>query len=102
MRVRLANLDDIDAVHDLLERTWGATYEPLLGRNRVDALHAKWHAPDALARHIGVQGTSFLVGDDEASGIIAHAFGSTQQPPVSGSALCPRRLFSGGGSGRGC
>lgn len=62
MRIRLAELADIDSVRDLLGETWDAAYVPLLGRDLASSLHAEWHSAQVLAKQVGAEHTSFLVG----------------------------------------
>lgn len=45
--VRLAVLDDLDAVLDVGHRTWPATYEPIAGADYVSMGLAKWWTADA-------------------------------------------------------
>ncbi len=50
---------DIAAIGALLARTWHATYDPILGREAVADIVARWHSPEALSRDLG--GPAFLL-----------------------------------------
>jgi hypothetical protein len=103
MRIRPAVNADIEPVGDLLTGALRATYESLLGRG-LTALQEKWHAPEMLAQQIDRDDTSFLVVDDARSGILAHAFGSAQRPPILFVVRLSMsgRPISGRASGHGC
>ena len=64
MYVRTAGSRDIAAIRDLLVETWHATYDSIYGPERVTAITDKWHATDALRRHLDEPDAEFLVADD--------------------------------------
>lgn len=61
--IRPATATDIPAVRALLEETWHATYDTLLGRDVVTDITRRWHAEEVLAAEIGRAGQVFLVAD---------------------------------------
>lgn len=61
--IRPAAATDIPAVRALLEETWHATYDALLGREVVTDITRRWHAEEVLAAEIGRSGQVFLVAD---------------------------------------
>jgi predicted N-acetyltransferase YhbS len=80
--IRTASLDDVEPVRALLGAVWRATYEPLIGRERVEADHAAWHAAGVLAGQVNETLSSFLVVQDGPEEIVGHAFVSAAHPPV--------------------
>ena len=46
----------------------------MIAPTRVAARHAKWHAPDVLARQIDAEPASFWAVDGDVLGPVAHAF----------------------------
>ena len=61
--IRPATATDIPAIRALLEETWHATYDHLLGRDKVTDITRRWHAEEVLASEIGRSGQVFLVAD---------------------------------------
>jgi GNAT superfamily N-acetyltransferase len=57
------------------------TYDPLLGREKVEAITNAWHAVQILAQQLDGKETSFLVAES-ADGIVGHAFADARRPPV--------------------
>jgi ribosomal protein S18 acetylase RimI-like enzyme len=70
--IRDARVEDLQAVQALLVETWHATYDALLGVERVAALTAAWHAPEVLRRQVDIAGAPFLVAS-EGKAIVATA-----------------------------
>lgn len=74
MFVRTAGRKDVEAIRDLLARTWLDTYEPLHGAEVVRRLTSAWHSPSALERQVDRPDSEFLVADDgERIGGVAFA-----------------------------
>ena len=78
---------DIAVVRHLLVATWHATYDSVLGRDKVTEITDEWHAPDTLVRQIGVPGTAFLVAERDGE-VIATAYAA-----CDGDAIMLRRLY---------
>lgn len=62
--VRTASENDIEAIRELLAETWHATYDALHGAEKVSALIARWHTPDAIRASISKKDGEFLVADN--------------------------------------
>ncbi|PRX11719.1 UNVERIFIED_ORG: ribosomal protein S18 acetylase RimI-like enzyme [Martelella mediterranea] len=62
--VRTAMETDIPAVCSLLDVTWHATYDPILGAEKVSQLVASWHSAQAVKARLERKGGEFLVADD--------------------------------------
>lgn len=62
--VRTATESDISAIRELLAVTWHATYDGILGVDRVNAIAASWHTPEALKLRVNRKDGEFLVADD--------------------------------------
>jgi ribosomal protein S18 acetylase RimI-like enzyme len=62
--VRTASERDIEAVRNLLVKTWHATYDAIYGAERVTAITDDWHSHAALKRRLAQPGGEFLVADD--------------------------------------
>lgn len=73
MIIRPALVEDLPAVSSLLAETWHDTYDAPYGRARVDAITARWHNVDALARQVGRDDACFLVAVDDADQIVGTA-----------------------------
>jgi ribosomal protein S18 acetylase RimI-like enzyme len=78
---------DVAVVRRLLVETWHATYDPILGREKVTEITDTWHSLDALGRQLGVPGTAFLVAEREGEVI------ATSYAAVDGEAVALRRLY---------
>ena len=61
--VRTAMESDLDAVRDLLEVTWHATYDDILGTAKVNEIIASWHSANALKLRMNRKDSEFLVAD---------------------------------------
>jgi ribosomal protein S18 acetylase RimI-like enzyme len=59
--VRAATQADLPAVSALLGESWHATYDAIMGRERVAAITRDWHNVAALARQVQAPGQVFLV-----------------------------------------
>ncbi|MCD2171779.1 GNAT family N-acetyltransferase [Rhizobium sp. C4] len=62
--VRSASEQDLKKVQTLLAETWRATYVPFYGTEKVEALIAEWHSPEALKKRLKTPHSEFLVADD--------------------------------------
>jgi len=70
--IRPAVLGDAEATRALLLTTWRATYDEILGADRVTELTNRWHSIEALRRQIADPDALFLVAES-AGAIIGHA-----------------------------
>lgn len=61
VRIRDAGAHDLEAVRALLVTTWHATYDDLLGADRVRQITSEWHSPERLGGQVGQPGTAFLI-----------------------------------------
>jgi len=100
LTIRPAAPADVEEVHALLRETWRATYDPIIGPEKVREITARWHAPDALARSIADERGVFLVAERDGA-LAAMSFAS----PDGEGAVCLRQLYvrpgaQGGGIGR--
>jgi ribosomal protein S18 acetylase RimI-like enzyme len=82
IQVRPAVSADLELVRQVLVETWHDTYDPLLGRDRVTEITARWHSVPALAAQYGAGDTAFLVAEAEGR-IVGHAFVDFRRPPVA-------------------
>lgn len=64
--LRAATEADLDAVKACLAETWHATYDPIFGAARVADITSRWHAVEALRRHLETPEAIFLVGLEDA------------------------------------
>lgn len=71
--IRSCRLADIPAVRRVLRETWHATYDDLLGVDKVREISAAWHSAGQLTRQVGRPGSLFLVTDC-ADDIVATSF----------------------------
>jgi ribosomal protein S18 acetylase RimI-like enzyme len=78
---------DVAVVRRLLVTTWHATYDPVLGREKVTEITDSWHSLDNLGRQIGVPGTAFLVAERDGEVI------ATSYAAADGDAIMLRRLY---------
>jgi rSAM/selenodomain-associated transferase 1 len=81
VRIRIARQDDIAAVSALLAETWHATYDALLGVDKVTDITSSWHSPEALSRQLGAPDTSFLVAERDGQ-IVGHALANAERQPI--------------------
>jgi ribosomal protein S18 acetylase RimI-like enzyme len=80
--VRAATPADLPAIRAVLVATWHDTYDALIGPAKVSELTERWHRPEILAGQLDLPGSSFLVAEAGAAGIVGHAFGQARRPPV--------------------
>ncbi|MEO0619802.1 MAG: GNAT family N-acetyltransferase [Pseudomonadota bacterium] len=59
--IRACEVEDLPVVSRLLCETWHATYDPIYGAEKVDAINAQWHTPSMLAGRLGAPRSLFLV-----------------------------------------
>lgn len=78
--VRNAVAADIPAVSRLLIETWHDTYDALIGVAKVNAITARWHAPDALAQQLDAASTCFLVAEVDHA-LAGHAYADARALP---------------------
>lgn len=62
--IRTATERDLPQVQALLKETWHATYDAILGPERVAVMTAKWHDMASLKRRLAARDAEFLVADD--------------------------------------
>lgn len=62
--VRTASARDLDKIHALLVETWHATYDPLYGADKVEALIARMLTPASLKQRLEKKDAEFVVADD--------------------------------------
>lgn len=62
--VRTASARDLPQVRALLEETWHATYDTIMGPEKVIALMEAWHTPAALNARLERKDAEFLVADN--------------------------------------
>jgi ribosomal protein S18 acetylase RimI-like enzyme len=77
--IRSATEADIGNVRALLRETWHQVYDPIIGRDAVDEVSARWHAPALLARQLHKPRSSFLVACDRDH-LVAHGFAYMREP----------------------
>jgi GNAT superfamily N-acetyltransferase len=98
--IRPATQADLDAVRALLRETWHQVYDSILGRDMVDEVTARWHAPALLASQIDAPDASFLVAVADGQ-IVAHAYAHARDAAtlvVSRLYVRPRHQRSGIGT----
>jgi ribosomal protein S18 acetylase RimI-like enzyme len=71
--IRHARLGEEVAVSRLLGEVWHATHDAELGRGKVAAITAKWHAPALLRTQIDDPAKCFLVAEATDGGLVGHA-----------------------------
>ncbi|WP_174801842.1 GNAT family N-acetyltransferase [Martelella limonii] len=64
--VRTAMEGDIPAVCSLLAETWHATYDAILGPEKVETIIDSWLSPEAMLRRLRKPHGEFLVADSGA------------------------------------
>jgi GNAT superfamily N-acetyltransferase len=62
--IRPVETRDLPGVREALVEAWHATYDPLIGAERVSALTNAWHSQRALARELGDPECVFLLAED--------------------------------------
>lgn len=79
---------DIAFVREALVASWHATYDPILGPQRVRALTDVWHAPQTLAGEVDLPDGAFLLAE-QAGRIVGSAFARIDDA----GEICLRRLY---------
>jgi ribosomal protein S18 acetylase RimI-like enzyme len=74
MRIRDVQPSDVRAVRHVLVETWHATYDLILGAERVTEITESWHSQANLLRQIGLSDSAFLLAETTLEGIIATSF----------------------------
>lgn len=64
MWIRTASKEDIDAIRDLLDETWHAKFDDILGHHAVNEINAQNHAPDVLRKCLSRPSSEYIVADD--------------------------------------
>ncbi|MCA9706762.1 MAG: GNAT family N-acetyltransferase [Myxococcales bacterium] len=62
---------DLDAVRRVLVETWHATYDAIMGAERVTAITDDWHAVDRLRRQVDRPQAPFLLVEASDGAVIA-------------------------------
>ena len=96
--IRTAMRADLDAVKRLLAETWHATYDPIIGADKVDEITAMWHSPEALGSRLSAPNSEFLVADT-GSGITGMAFASQDGKVIDLQQLYVSPQYQGSGIG---
>ncbi|MFN3687915.1 GNAT family N-acetyltransferase [Salinarimonas sp.] len=86
--IRPVEARDLPAVREALVASWHATYDALLGPDKVRALTDAWHSPQALAAQIGLPDAAFLLAEDDGR-VVGSAFAHVDRAGAS----CLRRLY---------
>jgi len=81
--LRTAGPNDIEAIHHILQASWHAAYDALIGRAAVDAITSDWYDPLRLAEEINHRQAEYIVADDGTSLYgVAHALsGAVESDP---------------------
>jgi ribosomal protein S18 acetylase RimI-like enzyme len=82
LQIRSGTENDIEPVRELLGRVYAATYAPLIGAARAQALHERWHSRDALLAELSAPHSSFLIAADSERVLVGHALASAQRLPI--------------------
>jgi ribosomal protein S18 acetylase RimI-like enzyme len=61
--IRTASSDDVSAISALLAETWRAIYTVWFGAEKVEAIIADWHSPQAIGRKLALPDSEFIVAD---------------------------------------
>ncbi|WP_075996255.1 GNAT family N-acetyltransferase [Salaquimonas pukyongi] len=96
--IRTASKRDLAAIRQLLIETWHATYEPIIGADKVDEITAIWHSPEALESRLSAPNSEFLVADT-GSEITAMAFASQDGKVIDLQQLYVSPAHQGSGIG---
>lgn len=62
--IRSASEADLVAVSELLGRSWHATYDDILGADKVAEITASWHSVNSLKERLSRPDSEFIVADD--------------------------------------
>ena len=96
--IRTAMRGDLAAVKSLLAETWHATYDSIIGAEKVDEVTSLWHSPEALESRLSVPNSEFLVADT-GSEITAMAFASQDGKVIDLQQLYVAPAYQGSGTG---
>jgi ribosomal protein S18 acetylase RimI-like enzyme len=69
--IRPVTQADLDAVRGVLVETWHATYDAIMGPERVTAITDEWHAVDKLRRQLDRPHAPFLLAEAPDGSVIA-------------------------------
>ncbi|WP_439272400.1 GNAT family N-acetyltransferase [Pseudochrobactrum sp. HB0163] len=83
MWLRSANKDDLQAVHQLLVKTWHATFDDVLGAETVNKVTGEYHSIAALSRNLAKPYSEFVVADDGEGRLVGMAFASQSKQAVA-------------------
>jgi len=64
MWIRTASPDDIEAIGHILQASWHAAYDELIGHAAVDAITRDWYDPMHLAQEMMQPESEYIVADD--------------------------------------
>jgi len=83
MWIRTASPKDIEAIYEILQISWHAAYDDLIGQEAVETITADWYDPMQIAQEINHQKAEYIVADDgEKIYGVAHALsGSVETNP---------------------
>lgn len=100
MEVRRASADDLDAVRQLLQDTWHATYDATMGIEVVSDITSRWHSKENLTRQLADPDGCFLVAENSSGTIVGHV-GAVRKSTdlVSLARLYVLPELQGGGAG---
>lgn len=82
MWVRSATKEDLDAVRDLLVKTWHASYDDVYGVEKVNAITGRYHSLDALKKQLAKPYSEFIIADDGAD-IMGMAYATQKDHKLS-------------------
>lgn len=63
IRIRAATEADVGAASALLVEAWHATYDGIYGKDKVDDITARWHAPEVLLAQLRAGNGTFLIAE---------------------------------------
>ncbi len=64
MWIRSVDRGDLEAIRDLLVKTWHSTYDSIYGQDRVTAINEDWHSVKALQKRLTKPYSEFVIADD--------------------------------------
>jgi len=62
--IRTASINDIEAIHALLQASWHASYDDLIGAETVTTIVSDWYDPMQIAQDINQPEAEYIVADD--------------------------------------
>lgn len=83
MWLRSANKDDLKAVHQLLVKTWHATFDDVLGVETVNKVTGEYHSVAALTRNLAKPYSEFVVADDGEGNLVGMAYASQSKDGIA-------------------